>query len=433
MDKNSVFGYDDTSEKGLQTPVACVGSNGAHPSYIVSGFLLAAEILVDQVLAKPELYYETDLLIYPISYQVRHAVELCLKFGIEQLLVIAEIKDINCQIVSVWGHDLKKLWETFRNESEKIDHRYTKINEVIHSIVSDIHKKDPTGEAFRYFKDEEGKMLLEGGSFSFSQLKNVISTLKESFEKLNGLHLFLIEEYKTQTFTPELSRYQLFKLAFFLREKGFMNTTDRKNSCIHARKYFKIGGNKLNKALDKIKTHYELSAILGQSVSLDTIDAKLLIIIFNYWVKAREIDEPSFIDLSDCEHIAASFEAHNQKEVIKTELWEINSQRFSDEVVACLCALFYLLDGSNYYFSEYYEMDYDYFLTNLKKEQKNSKEQFFHIYSKTNFVERIVQSLYYLKQTIILEELIDYYNSKLNLKIVYDSKTLYDLTYENPY
>ena len=129
---------------------ACVGNNG-DPSYVdySQGFSTAANVLIDQVLAGEGIKLSVDTLIYPVCFNMRHSVELRLKGAIQELIEIAEIKALKISFDLTGSHDIGNIWSFFKEQSEKIDHRYTFINNLIHSTIHDIASIDATGQTFR--------------------------------------------------------------------------------------------------------------------------------------------------------------------------------------------------------------------------------------------------------------------------------------------
>lgn len=85
---------------------ACVGNNGS-PGYreYAEGFSDAANMLLAHVLDNEERS-NVDILVYPICFNIRHAVELRLKHAIIKIKHLYEVKKINKVFDLVTIHDI---------------------------------------------------------------------------------------------------------------------------------------------------------------------------------------------------------------------------------------------------------------------------------------------------------------------------------------
>jgi hypothetical protein len=82
---------------------ACIGRQGDEENY-VDGYIEAAIELADAVIEN-RMYGKRDTLVMPILYNARHALELLLKFAINQLYEMGVIKDPHPK-----NHDIMSHW-----------------------------------------------------------------------------------------------------------------------------------------------------------------------------------------------------------------------------------------------------------------------------------------------------------------------------------
>lgn len=105
---------------------ACVGENG-NPQIIdyAEGFASAAKTLLNAVIAEEGLRLTVDTLIYPICFNMRHAVELFLKSTAQRLKQLGTIQDREVKELDlVTTHDLSRIWMHVKETSSALDTRY---------------------------------------------------------------------------------------------------------------------------------------------------------------------------------------------------------------------------------------------------------------------------------------------------------------------
>ncbi|TOQ18334.1 hypothetical protein CGH00_23400, partial [Vibrio parahaemolyticus] len=89
---------------------ACVGNNG-NPTYVQysKGYSQAANTLIDLVLSGRGIEFAVDDFIYPVCFNMRHSIELRLKGAIEELIKIAEIRDLSLEFNLSGSHDIGNI------------------------------------------------------------------------------------------------------------------------------------------------------------------------------------------------------------------------------------------------------------------------------------------------------------------------------------
>ncbi|EPV3042857.1 hypothetical protein ACV3HB_002609, partial [Acinetobacter baumannii] len=164
---------------------ACVGNNG-FVNYLTyaEGFSKAANLILDDLLKN--IGKNVDLFIYPICFNMRHSIELRLKGSIEEINKLAEIKNEKLPSFSLSSsHDIGNIWNYFRQNSELLDLRFQKLNNLLDQTIKDIAEIDPTGQTFRYPADKDDKKhLTEQRIISCKVLKNKFAELEENLDNL---------------------------------------------------------------------------------------------------------------------------------------------------------------------------------------------------------------------------------------------------------
>ena len=117
------------------------------------GYFLAAEKLTEYVVVAQR---EQDLLIYPICFLYRQALELQLKLILTKAaLTLGRDEDIelNHKLDRLWALAQKIICEAWPNEGT---HELREID----YVISEFHRVDPTSQEFRYSKTTKAKRSL---------------------------------------------------------------------------------------------------------------------------------------------------------------------------------------------------------------------------------------------------------------------------------
>ena len=249
---------------------ACVGDNG-NPGYwtYAKGFSQAANLMIRAVLSDRARHLSVDEYIYPVCFNMRHSVELCLKGAIAQIQEIAQIRGNPLEFNLAGSHDINLIWDFIETESSRLDERYFPIIKEIDSVIKDLGKVDPTGQTFRYpVSSESKKHLTDVSVISFINLYKAFKILEGQLEILHNLGTYLIDEYGFNTITRNLSRFQIWKLANELpptkewREASFFQV----RSSLKGK--YGLSSNELSKAINLIKNHYEFAPLIGERSAL---------------------------------------------------------------------------------------------------------------------------------------------------------------------
>ena len=134
---------------------ACVGRQlpdeyGAQ--YYSDGFRSAARHLVEDLIEKRDYNLLVDVVVYPVVFLYRHHLELLIK-----LLIVAGRELLSKSSEQPFGHRLDQLWMVARPIIERCfeDADWSQ-NDIVDSLVAELSRLDPNGEAARYPESNKG-------------------------------------------------------------------------------------------------------------------------------------------------------------------------------------------------------------------------------------------------------------------------------------
>lgn len=392
---------------------ACVGNNG-NPSYqeYFEGFSVAANQILDAVINSHGLKYSVDIMIYPICFNMRHSVELRLKYAIKQLIVLFSYRHITLQFDFDGSHDILLIWQFYEKNAIEFDSRFRVSLEKIKPVILDIAEMDRTGQTFRYPHDiDNNKHLTETPVINLINLRSKFNNLEENLDSLNYLNKQLLEEYSLGSFTKKLSRNQLLDLARRLPNADTWLNHTFKITKKQIQAEFLISSNDLSKAINIIKSNYELANLIDIKLNiLGLTDEKLILFIRN-WIKLHpNYNQKTRSNKTEPEILMSSEIADNflenlySENRIKISIWERIRSDISPEYIAGINSLFYF--ARNLTYSEYYKLNYDKQLKEailIINSDDQVKENIFHILDKTNFLYNCLNSLQVLSQTKLID------------------------------
>ncbi len=273
---------------------ACVGENGNPQIYeYASGFASAATLLLDQVISSEGTTLYVDTFIYPICFNIRHAVELFLKSAAVSLEKLANIRGRADPKFDLTGsHDLGKIWRYVNDRALGFDPRFHAVIGSLDQYIIDLASIDPTGQVFRYpFNTDNKKHLTAVSVVNVIVLKKRWSELEKYLRDLTYLCDQLVTEYGWGGFTANLSRAQLVEIAANLPDRtqwGADAFITKKAEILHK---FKLSSNEFSKALNIIQERRELASLCAHEVPIPGIDATVLIKFFAIWLKIHDLNE----------------------------------------------------------------------------------------------------------------------------------------------
>lgn len=165
----------------------------------------------------------------------------------------------------IYTHDLADLKKRILSIYQ-IDERIPKVFDPVLPYLAHYEDIDPQGDAFRYLFSRKGKPHLEKNNIGLVNLATVGFQHEEISQILRNTQILLYhlqKEYKTGTFTKDLSREQLDEISKVLpKPKEFANKIKETKEVIKAK--YQIGSNKFDEALSLIKRNREFSYNIGK-------------------------------------------------------------------------------------------------------------------------------------------------------------------------
>lgn len=375
---------------------ACVGTNG-NPGYkeYSKGFSRAARVLIDKVLEEDSIEFHIDDFIYPICFNMRHSVELRLKHAIQMLHHLASYKGHSSQFNVSGSHDIKNIWCYFKRKSEIFDIRFVEINLRIEPLIMDIADVDPTGQTFRYPKDNNNiKHLTDTQLINFFKLKSSFASVERDLDLLVEMNEFLVREYSLGSFTKKLSRAELFNIAKRLPDRNLWQNTNFKDIKNNIKEDYSLSGNEFDKAVAIISKNYEMSPMINIVNNLLGVNMNEIKTFVKIWFSHHERSISRIHSQNSPENYTEEvFHSLNASH----ESWSKAKKFITPEIMAGLVSLFYF--SFDFEFSEFYVERYRNELKLSKAYFQNEREiktNFYDLVHKMNALENIVASLYFL-------------------------------------
>ena len=437
MSNNFIFTPNNNCEYPIYTS-ACVGNNG-NPNilYYAEGFASAANHLIE-ISLKCLGEFPPDIAVYPICFNMRHSVELYLKGYIsfvEELATIKKIK-IGLTIDIMKAHDLNKIWKYLTTNHAILDKRLINEANQISPYIKCFGDIDATGQTFRYPYDNENNKHLT--KQSIINIMHLGKNFKELKEKLNIFYYFnehIIEEYKTRSFTKNLSRYDLKNIAqelpqYYLWKKPETSFDAKFNDLTQK---YQISRNELSKAINIIKNHYEFGYFIGIVPPLIDFSEDEFYFFIDKWYQVNNLDyiynnSGSFIidslDLADTNEENIKNVSSKLKESLekKVKIGEISNELVNSVKVGTIInihTLYYFSRECTY--SEEYSQSYLYYEEDCKRAIKKSINHMLH---KTILLPELVISLLRLSQKKIAFNLMEKYALKNYIKKQLESRKI---------
>jgi len=324
---------------------ACVGIQGTAENY-VDGYIEAALELASAVIDK-RLVASRDTLAMPILYNIRHGLELSLKYAIDRLHAAGAIPQPH-----VANHDILSHWTLLHNNNIGDEHLRAMVAE-IEPYVKSLAAIDDDGQELRYAFNRDGVQSMAGIAIvnlplvrtSIRRLSLLLGRFKHRVHQIE-------EERATGTHTSECSRTDLVEIAHTLGDRATWSdpSFDGKRNALRQR--FGIGSRKFSQAVNAIKDSRQLAAMVGIETDLKYLSDDKAIEILTLWANAHPLEQ------FDPNHLGTDYFNRNREAVreevrIARELDEAARQLLSVTEFADLQALFYL--GRERISGEHYE------------------------------------------------------------------------------
>ena len=147
-------------------------------AHIWDGNMRAGAILVS---ACEEDSYECSILIYPVLFNYRHAIELAMKWVIRMYGCYSTVP-----IDGYEHHNLWKLWHLCKKIIVEVGSE-DKAIPVVEQVIKDFHDLDSSGQTFRYPKTKAGiPMALPDYPIDLPRLRDVMQGLAHFFNGVDA-------------------------------------------------------------------------------------------------------------------------------------------------------------------------------------------------------------------------------------------------------
>lgn len=359
---------------------ACIGRQGEEEHYL-DGYIEAAIELVDAIIEK-KLFAKRDMLVLPILYNARHAMELALKFATDRL--------VECSVLNNSGirrdHDIGTYWNRL-HEADIGDEKLRTVIAGLKPFVESMSRIDADGQELRYHRNRNNEpSLSEYSVANLMLIQNSLRDLKELLRDLKHRSVDFVNELATDACTKRCSRSDLLEIAHMIPLHKNWSTQAFKDQKEKVKARFQLSNRDFSDALKVIKDNREMSAIIGIESSLLHITDDELIWVVEQWRRIHprrpELDNGDE-DLGMVWSFGEFTEYENNISKIYNDIINEINERLSSDAIADLEAIFYIARDN--IFSEYY-------LQNVKMKQADYanigdlNEKIRHLLEKTNLL-----------------------------------------------
>lgn len=361
---------------------ACVGVQGSETNY-VDGYLEAARILADRVI-EGNLMGSRDTLAMPILYNVRHGLELALKYAVDRLGRIGLVPNregtADHHILSYWRH---------LDDARVPDRQVRELLVAIEPFVRSLSRVDGDGQELRYFTRQDGVRSLEDlAVVNLPHVRDSVERLAELLASLQERVAILRDEHGTGTHTTRCSRTDLDEIASMVGPHSTWTQESFIGRKAAVMERFGLTRKAFSNAMDTIRASRPLAARIGIETNLAHLRDEQAVELARNWLGVFPPAPHDFVArlVRPAELGAKEIESYMAKVrdlVGKTE------QGMSLEEFADVEAVFYL--GRDRVHGEYYAASLEHTIERHRLEPRSRKIR--HIVSKTNMLEGLIGGL----------------------------------------
>jgi hypothetical protein len=358
---------------------ACIGIQGNEQNY-VDGYIEAALELASAVVDKG-LVASRDTLAMPILYNARHAIELSLKFAINELHRIGVITTRH-----VPNHDILSHW-IHLHDAKVGDTALRSLVTDLEPYVLSLARIDDDGQELRYPTNQNGKKSLD--NIAIVNLLHIRRSLEAMSDVLTNLKYRIfnfVAERDTGAFTLECSRRDLITVASMLGDHASWVDDSFNDKKASIREQFGLSNNQFSRAVDKIRESRPLAALIGLETSLKYLNDEKAVFALEQWAIAYPL-VAQHTDKLGIDYFDRDWEKVEQQHRVTNGLIETIIANLSSEEISDLEVLFYL--GRNNEFGEHYEV----MIKNTLKQHKHTTsgwESAHHIMTKMNLLTNVI-------------------------------------------
>ncbi|NWJ40810.1 MAG: hypothetical protein HXX12_07545 [Geothrix sp.] len=172
---------------------ACVGTNGGPYDFrdYAHGYFLAGKRLLESL---RQDYSYVDTLVYPLTFLLRHAIELSLKGLARDLSTLhkteGQIK-LTHRLADNWAivRDMLQLDQDVFDEDRKLI-------PFLDKVLKDYLEFDPSGEVFRFPEDRNGALFLQDASIINVE---VFGSILEEVAEIIEYWFYQVEDLRRQS------------------------------------------------------------------------------------------------------------------------------------------------------------------------------------------------------------------------------------------
>jgi hypothetical protein len=354
---------------------ACIGKQGNEENYL-DGYIEAAIELADAVVDK-KLFAKRDTLILPILYNVRHAVELVLKF-IDDHLVAAGLLPRSGRR----NHNIKAHWHRLSAASLG-DEKLSQTLQALKPFIDSLSRIDDDGQELRYHLNRsDGPSLSNYSLANLQVIRESLSKLSEIISVLKYRTLSFLDERDTGSFTSRCSRRDLVAIAHMMPRREMWKEPLFDQQKAFARTRYNLSNRQFSKALEVIQCNREMKAIIGVESNLLHVSDDEIVWLIEEWKRLHPLmnaDNDLGTEYLGVERIEKMMEELSTR----TEIIDEIEWRLSADKLAEIEAIFYL--GRDGLYPECYEQQVA--LAQSEHAAANDQDaKIDHLLDKTNFL-----------------------------------------------
>lgn len=279
------------------------------------GFSSAALELIRSAKESSELRTHLDYLVYPICFNMRHAVELRLKKWWKDLSILATKRDVKLKqyrdakvakdrslkgtlmpfptIDEASTHNLSKLWSLISEYAPIIDSRFNKLVPLLDPYIKDIADIDPTGQTFRYPASNDSQVhLSETPLINIGILELRFTMLFKMFDFQDGITNEMKYEYSWVTTPNQLSFYDLQSISLNLAKYEIKEGEPiAKQAKQLVRNEFKLSSGLYSRTISAIERNHYLNHSLKIINKPKHLNLEAIGTIFDVYFEYKSVEE----------------------------------------------------------------------------------------------------------------------------------------------
>jgi hypothetical protein len=146
--------------------------------FIWKGFMSAAATLID---ASEGDRAERQILIFPILFNYRHAIELAMKW-----IIVMYSRGTGVEVGDTEHHDLWELWKICRQIINPSGENEEALK-AVEQVIKDFHDLDKAGLKFRYSRDKRGALIsLPDELIDLEHIRDVMEAVGNFFDGVDA-------------------------------------------------------------------------------------------------------------------------------------------------------------------------------------------------------------------------------------------------------